>query len=280
MEPTSRPRRVFAISTALAAALWLPSARGSAQEASAAPELPAASRTWTGADYTLVATLVAEGKVPLPRLADPGGAPLVLRLISLENLELCRLRNVSLEARVASWVGMIQGTSQLLTAYGEAFRKPPPAPREESARFMGFMLHLAALGADLADQLEAALPEDDTRPARLEGLKKMRAGMAMTFVGAEVTLGEVSFTSREVTFLVADMAATLPRLRVLFEPDLVREMRGKLLADRRRLGPAHEAGFDAMLRALEDPLAPAPGGGATPRGPAGPSSSADRPTAG
>jgi hypothetical protein len=64
---------------------------------------PAATRVWSGPDYERTLAVLIDGKVPLPRLADPQGAALLQRMTSPENLSLQRDKSLLLSVRLVDF---------------------------------------------------------------------------------------------------------------------------------------------------------------------------------
>ncbi len=246
----------------LAVVLLAPSpfASGQELEAIARSGLPALSRNWSGPEYAQAADVIAKGRVPLPRLSDPEGAAILARLLSTENLSLCRNAALPLKMRLPDFAKIIGSTGQIIMVYLKAAGDKQSAPHEELARLMAFMLQVSAQGGELADELLLEIPEDETYATRMNGLKQMRSGLTSVFIGAETSLGETgTYVAADLSIILEAMAATLPQLKKAFAKDVVIELRRKLERDRQRFTGADGLRLDAMIRelAVQEPLAPA-----------------------
>lgn len=256
---------------AVAAIAWLtaPAASGAQDlDAIARAEWPAVSRPWSGSDYATAGKLLAEGRVPLPRLSDPDGAALVMRFVAPENLEAVSTPEVPVQARFLVYQAMIGGASQILNAYlrllgGAA--SSSDLPHEEFARLIGFMLRLTVAGDELMDEILPTIPRDDTYVIRMEGLKRFRTGLTNVLLGAEASLAETKlYTPADLAIIVDGMAAALPRLRRALARDVVIELRRKLERDRQRFAGEDGQKLDAMIRLLAEQEGQAPAGAAPP----------------
>jgi len=211
--------------------------------------IPATTRTWSGPDYERTVEILAAGKVPLPRLADPQGAALLGRMTSTENLSLHLDKSVPLLARLEDFLQIEQGAGKLLSLYGDAEEGDY---RPELARVAAFVLHSSAQGVDLVEEMMPTLPRDETYATRMEGLKKMNGGMTTIFVAAEQMLAEENgFSAEDLSLLLDAMAGTLPRLKKGFPPDVRIELRKKLEADKARFKKDEDAHrLDQMIGEL------------------------------
>jgi hypothetical protein len=214
--------------------------------------IPAPSREWHGSAYEQAAQILASGSVALPRLSDAQGAALLQRITSTANFSYHRIRDVPIQARIEDYVRLLQGTNSILKLYYEAAIEGQDF-YTEMATLMAFLLHVSALGVELADELIPTIPQDDTYAARMEGLRRMNSGLTSVFVGAETTLTESHIYSPEDLSIVLDaMARTLPRIKKAFPPDYRIALRQKLQADKMKFtAPADIRNFDEMIRELE-----------------------------
>jgi hypothetical protein len=194
--------------------------------------VPATSRVWTGPDYTRAVEVLSAGKVSLPRFGDPQGAALLDRITSTENLSLQRNKNVELSLRLQDFLQVQQGATKLLSLYVNA---KDLDYRPELTRIAAFILHSSAQGVDLAQEFTPTIPKDDTYATRMEGLKKMNDGLTRVFVGTEQMLSERNnLAPDDLSILLEAMAATLPRIKIVFPNDVRIELRKKLEADKAR----------------------------------------------
>jgi hypothetical protein len=214
--------------------------------------IPAASRVWNGVDYERAVQILSEGKIALPRFADPQGAPLLRRITSTENFASYRNKDLPLQSRMEDYLKMYRGITSLLKLYYAEPAIGGVAPHQELAALLAFLLHGSALGIELTDEFLPTIPKDDHYEIRLAGLKQMNSGLIGVFVGAEQTLAERKvFSAEDLSVILAAMESTLPRARKAFPEDVRVELRKKLEEDKARFSaPKDLQRLDAMIREL------------------------------
>jgi hypothetical protein len=250
---------------ALAFALpWLASLAGAQEPVAAqAPSnryleagIPATSRAWTGADYERAVQILGEGKLALPRFADPQGAALLRRITSTENFAFHHNKDLPLQSRMEDYLKMYQGTAALLKLYHAEPAIGGVSPHQELAALMAFLLRGSALGVELVDEFLPTIPKDDQYETRMAGLKQMNSGLTGIFTWAEQTLADrqalsADLSADDLSVILEAMASALPRTKKAF-PDEVRvDLRKKLEADKARFSaPKDLQRLDAMIREL------------------------------
>ena len=189
---------------------------------------PATSREWAGDDYTQIAGLLADGKTPLPRLADAEGQAFIRRLTSTDNLSLYRNRSLPIGERLVGFSSLMGGVNAVAKQYLAAVGRGLDVHRELTAEF-AFILRAAAVGVDLMKEFLPTVPHDDHYAARMQGVAQFKSGLTTMFAGAEVSLSEKDFySSEDRSLLLAAMAETLPAINKIFAPDYRVELRRKL----------------------------------------------------
>jgi hypothetical protein len=197
------------------------------------PGLPALSREWHGADYQLVSDALSRGTLPLPRLSSQTGAALLKRLTAPENLTFQKNRTLPVESRLQDFLAMQAAAGMIAKRFFEAVNRGEPL-HTELASLLGFMIRMAASGADLLTEFIPSIPKDDNYRIRMEGLSKVRSGLTNMFLGAETTLSEKAFyTSDDLSLLIGAMADALPSIKALLAPDFRMELRQKLEVHRK-----------------------------------------------
>jgi hypothetical protein len=211
----------------------------------------AATRTWSGSDYERTVEILAAGKVPLPRFADPQGAALLQRVTSADNLSLQRDKSVPLVWRLQDYMEVEKGASALFTLYFRAVTREERY-RPELARFAAFVLPAAAQGVELSEEIISTIPRDENYAKRMEGPRKINERMTTIFGIAEGMLAErKGFSAEDQSVLLDAMADTLPRLKKAFTPDVRIELRKKLEADKARFKKDEDARrLDQMIGEL------------------------------
>lgn len=244
--------------SALLAVLTLPLALGAPAAAQAPANryleagIPAASREWNGADYARAVRILGEGKIALPRLADPQGAALLRRITSTENFAFHHSKDLPLQARMEDYLKMYQGTTSLLKLYYAEPAIGGVAPHQELAALVAFLLHGSALGVELTDEFLPTIQKDDQYETRMAGLKQMNSGLTSVFVGAEQMLADLQVLSADDrSVILAAMESTLPRIKKAFPEDVRVELRKKLEEDKARFsGQEDLQRLGAMIREL------------------------------
>ena len=177
-----------------------------------------------------MAELLADGKTPLPRLADEEGQAFIHRLTSTENLSLYHNRSLPVDQRMDDYSAMMGGLSTIVQQYVAAANRGVDVHRELAGQ-MAFMLRSTAAGVDLIDEFLPTVPHDDKYPVRMQGFDRMKSGLSTIFDGAETSLSEKGFYSPEdFSLLLTAMAETLPTIDKVFAPDYRIELRKKLEA--------------------------------------------------
>jgi hypothetical protein len=213
--------------------------------------IPAADRDWGGEDYERAARIFSEGKIALPRLADPQGAQLLRRMTSTANFSLHHNKSVPLQGRLQDYLKLYQGTNTLLRLY---LAEPAigGGPHQEIAAVVAFLLQGSALGIELMDELLPTIAKDDQYATRMAGLKQMHSGLTSVFVGVEQMLGDQRILSADDrSVILAAMESTLPRIKEAFSPEYRIELKKKLEEDKARFDkPEDAARLSSMLREI------------------------------
>ena len=202
--------------------------------------IPASDRAWAGFDYARAADIFASGAVELPRMSDDLGRPLVLHMTSLDNLSWQHDASLPLATRMADLQKVFLGANAILKLYIDAESKGEHV-NNELVRFMAFQLHAIAANFELLEEFIPTVPSFDSDQARVDGLKKVHAGITTVFLGAEVSLSETNmYSADDLTVLLDAMDATLPTLKKAFSAEFKAEMRVKLRADKTRFDNADD----------------------------------------
>jgi hypothetical protein len=206
--------------------------------------IPAVDRAWAGVDYEAVARVLAAGKVPLPTLETAPGRRFLERFASTENLSMLRAREFALGPRLQSGLASMQGSAQVLMLYAAR----GPAVHEELARLLAFQLRLVDAMLELVDELLPTIPKDDQYATRMEGLQKLRGGLAQVYMGSAISLSETKvYAPGDLSRILAAMAETLPRARAYLSADARTELRVKLQAVRPSFEGEDAKRIDGML---------------------------------
>ena len=203
--------RTILLFSLLALSLPFPLVKGDEAKPSQEAGIPPVDRVWRGEDYQKMVAAVKSSAVALPTLQDKAGAALLKRITSAENLEFNGNKKLPIKERLPDFMGKLQSTSVLLRLYGTEAQKRP-ALHAEVTMFLVHGINLGALGPELMDEFLPTVPKDDKYQNRMEGVAKVKAGMAEMFTGVETSLSEVNFyRPGDFSLMLEAMAATVPR---------------------------------------------------------------------
>jgi hypothetical protein len=175
---------------------------------------PSPDRPWSANEYQAFAEAMdkikADGSLPIPRKGDTQTGPLFDRLVSTENLEMSQTPSLPVGTRLVAASNLMLKLSPVLLAYYDQ----KAAHQEfgaEVLEVMAYILQSEDVMCAVAQQfLDGLSPQERGNPARVDGLKKMKGGVAQTINGALSTLNELSqyekadldrFAKRLVTLL-------------------------------------------------------------------------------
>ena len=197
--------------------------------------IPALSREWTGEDYLQVSKVLAQGRLPLPRVADETGRRFIQRLTDIENLSLFQNRTLPLQNRMPNFLSLMQAAGAISKQYLAASNQGIEV-HEELALQQAFELRVAATGMELMEEFVPTIPKDEKYEVRMAGVKQAISGLTSMYVGAEMSLSETRlYTPADLTVLLKAMAETLPVVQKAFSADYRLELRRKM--------EAHQAAF-------------------------------------
>jgi hypothetical protein len=215
--------------------------------------IPPIEREWHGTDYKVAAEIFWSQKAPLPHFAHPQGAALLRRMTSRENLSFHRNRSLSASVRLEDYLLLLDGVSSITEAYLTVAKQGRDVP-QETAGMVALLLEVGALGMELAEEFIPTVPIDEKYAVRIAGVKKMQAGVAGMFAGAELSLAERKFYQPDdLSTLLEAMAHTLPRLKPALSPDFQIELRRRLEAHYSEFNRSEDRQrIERMLKELEN----------------------------
>ncbi len=177
--------------------------------------LPAHDRNWSGDDMTRAAKILAAiaqtdtGHLPRYRSQHSGAA--FERLTANDNLDMYRSRSLPLEQRLPDALNYMQSSNQILKLYLAAFNQHAVGD-SELVELAGAQLRVSVVMIRLVNEFLPTLEKDDpTYPVRMDGLRRMKGGMASVVAGNLQTLTEShAYRTSELKRLVGYMQSTLP----------------------------------------------------------------------
>jgi hypothetical protein len=197
--------------------------------------VPALDRPWSGEDMAKAARVLTalSGKDPgnLPRFRSERSGAVFARLTSTENLEAFRNRKVPIETRFPQAIGYGEPLNAILKLYLSAFLKNAIGD-SEIVELLGAQLRIMVMAMELVDEFIPTLDKNDPKfKVRMQGLEKMKQGLAMMAAGGLLTLTEVdSYRSGERARLVGYMKETFPAIVPRLLPDARAETLARLEA--------------------------------------------------
>jgi len=177
--------------------------------------LPAYDRVWFGNDMARVqkvlTSLAQDDYRHLPRYKSERSGDVFARLTSPQNLELFRDRSLPLEARFPQALNHLQVTNQILKLYLSGFVKNEIAD-SELVELMAAQFRSSVVMLELVDEFIPTIKKDDpTYQVRMQGLEKIRLGLAGLVASGLQTLTErKSYRKSELIRLVAYMQESFP----------------------------------------------------------------------
>lgn len=184
----------------------------------------ATDREWRAADYKEFMALVTAKKIPLPLLSDEQGAKVLKRFCSPENLAFARNTTLPLNARLPDFLDSQSAVASLLKLFmAKALNREKVGG--EASLLLSYNLQLASVGIELVDEFLPTIKHDDTYESRMEGLKRMKSGLATMFAGCYQSVAEDDiYTNEQRSDLLASIAQTAPRFATALSADLKAEM--------------------------------------------------------
>jgi hypothetical protein len=185
--------------------------------------LPAHDRDWSGDDMVkaeqVLSSISKEGYRKLPRHQSERSGEVFARLTSAENLDLYRNRSLPLEVRMPQAMNYFQASNQINKIYLSAFLKREVRDTE-LLELMGAMLRSSVAMLEIVDEFLPTINKDDPNyQVRMQGLEKMKRGLADVVVGCLQTLTErESYRGSELAKLVGYMQDTVPVLVLSLPP--------------------------------------------------------------
>ena len=177
--------------------------------------VPAHDRTWSGDDMAraaniLIAIAQKDGG-QLPRYQSRKSGAAFKRITANDNLDLYRNRSLPLEQRMPDALNYMQSSNQILKLYLAAFNQHAVGDGE-LVELAGTQLRVSVVMFTLVDEFLPTLDKDDpTYPVRMDGLRRMKNGLASVVAGSLQTLTEShAYRTSELKKLVGYMEATFP----------------------------------------------------------------------
>lgn len=209
--------------------------------------LPAPDRNWLASDFTAAAEVLATiaQNEQLPRYHSQRSGAAFKRITAEANLGMYRDKTIPLNRRLPQALESIDASNRILKIYLDAFTRGKVGDSEMIELF-GAQLRSSVVMLELLDEFLPTLDKNDpTYPVRMEGLQKMKKGMAQVVQGNLITVTEAhAYRTSERRRLIGYMQLTLPKIL----PALAEEGRNEALKTLR------EFVEDARLRDLKPDL--------------------------
>ena len=175
---------------------------------------PAPDRPWTTPDYQVVFRTMQTLPIALfPRTKSPKSGVVMDRLTNIDNLSVFFNRSLPLNQRLMLSLDFLDAVNGITKLYLAACNRAP-LYADDLLLMQGFMLHATVAQLELVDEFLPTLDKTDpTYPTRIEGLNKMKQGIAQMIQGALISLEErklYSEQSREE--FASTIAATFPNI--------------------------------------------------------------------
>lgn len=191
--------------------------------------VPAVDRTWSGDDMQraskALSALAQQGK--LPRYGSARSGLVFARMTAAENLDM--VRDTTASSNVDPTLAYFTATNDLLQVYLAGFQKDQIGDTE-LVELMGFEFRTAVLLLDMVARSQRSLkPTDGNYQQAMNGVARMKNGLAMVAAGSITTLGErTSFRTSERLRLLGYMKETFPAMLAPLSPDARAEVLTRL----------------------------------------------------
>ena len=178
---------------------------------------PAHDRDWVSTDVRAAAEILnaiaAKDATQLPRYRSERSGRAFERLTADANLDIYRNKTLPLSQRLLGAIEHLNSMNQVLKAYIEAFTRQNVGD-SEVIELLGAQLRSAVVMTSLTDEFLPTLDKNDPKyPARMEGLKTMKGGMAQMVFGTLITLTESeAYRPAERKRLIGHMQGTFPKI--------------------------------------------------------------------
>lgn len=177
--------------------------------------LPAPDRNWLASDLKAAAEVLATlaQKEQLPRFRSRRSGAAFERITADASLDVYRDKTVPLSRRLPDALEHIDASKQILKIYLDAFTRRKVGD-SEIIELMGAQLRSTAVMIELLDEFLPTLDRNDpTYPVRMQGLQKMKAGMAQVVQGNLITVTEAqAYRTSERRRLIGYMQSTFPKI--------------------------------------------------------------------
>ncbi|WP_417387074.1 hypothetical protein [Gimesia sp.] len=179
--------------------------------------VPAGDRSWTGNDMAKAAEILAgiaqQDRSKLPRYQSQNSGEMFKRLTADDNLDSYRNQTLPLQQRLPDGINYMQSSNQILKLYLTAFKQQEVGD-SELVELIGAQLRVSAVMMTLVNEFLPSLNKDNPDyPARMEGLKRMKNGLATIVAGSLQTLTESqTYRPSELKRLIGYMQLTFPTL--------------------------------------------------------------------
>ena len=179
--------------------------------------MPAQDRAWTGSDMAAAAMLLQEfaktDPCQLPRYGSPKSGELFARIVDSSNLEPFKDSSIPLGERLPNALELMDAGNQILKIYLDAFTKHQVAD-SELVELLGAQLRVIVVMIALVEELMPTVDRNAPNySVRMEGLAKMKSGMAEVISGNLVTLTEShAYRITELKRLIGYQQITFPAI--------------------------------------------------------------------
>ena len=169
--------------------------------------VPSPDRPWYGTDYQRLAELVVSGKVPLPMLNSEDTRPIFLAMVSRRGLSFYGNRDIPLNDRMPDCIALYGSVSTLLKKYLQQHNERHIDSSRELARMTAHALYLSTAMNSLLEEFLPTIQRDDKYEIRMDGLRKVKDGLATFWGGAMLSLTERTIYADEDILIMANAMA-------------------------------------------------------------------------
>ncbi|MBX9668098.1 MAG: hypothetical protein K2X93_10790 [Candidatus Obscuribacterales bacterium] len=176
-----------------------------------------------------LAEIAEDSYEKLPRYQSKQSGEFFKRITSPENLNMLKSRTLPLDARLGQALNFMNGGGETLKVYLFGFINNKIGA-DEIIELMGLQLRTVVVLLELVDELTVTIKKDDpTYETRMQGLDRMKSGLATVVAGTVQSLSErQSYKTSELVRLVDYMKETFPTIVTRLAPGVQQETLVKL----------------------------------------------------
>jgi len=190
--------------------------------------MPSPDRTWNSSDMETVSKLITQiskdDPSKLPRYQSAKSGEVFQRIVNNQNLDLLRNPLLPNQVRMQEALKFTQAANGVNVAYVSGLLARTTGDNEMT-EISGLILRTSVVMIELVNQFLPSLdPKSPTYPTRIDGLKKMKSGMANVMLGSIKQISEPgTWKAEPLGRFIGYMDETFPIIITALTPGLRKE---------------------------------------------------------